>query len=265
MSNPPQDPMRARKLRMSRTIAALVLREMATTHGRSPGGYLWAVVEPVAALGVLTAVFSLVLRSPSLGTSFPLFYATGYLPFMMFNEISGKIAGSIRFSKPLLTYPSVTFVDALLARLLLTLLTHVMISYLIFSGLILFTDTRTILTVPPILVAFSMATMFGLGVGTLNCYLMTSFPAWERVWHILTRPLFLISCIFFTFENVPSMAQKFLWFNPLTHISGEMRRGFYANYTPNYISITYVMAVSLVCLVLGLALLLNNYRALVND
>ncbi|MDP2740437.1 MAG: sugar ABC transporter permease, partial [Pseudorhodobacter sp.] len=149
---------------MPRTIAALILREMATTHGRSPGGYLWAVLEPVAALSVLTVVFSLVLRSPSLGTSFPLFYATGYLPFMLFNDVAAKIAGSIKFSRPLLTYPSVNFVDALLARLLLTALTHVMIGYLIFSGIILLSDTRTILSIMPILVAFTMATMFGFGV-----------------------------------------------------------------------------------------------------
>ena len=250
---------------MPRTIVALVLREMATTHGRSPGGYVWAVLEPVAALIVMTVVFSLVLRSPSLGTSFPLFYATGFLPFLLFNDVSAKAATSIRFSRPLLTYPSVTFIDALLARILLTVLTHVMINYLIFTGIILLTDTRTILTVKPIVVAVSMTVMLGLGVGTLNCYLMTSFPAWERVWQILTRPLFLVSCIFFTFEDLPPMVQKLLWFNPLSHVTGEMRRGFYANYTPNYISVTFVMTVSLICLVLGLAMLRGNAQALIND
>ena len=57
MSKLPQDPMRANRFRMPRTIVALVLREMATTHGRSPGGYVWAVLEPVAALIVMTVVF----------------------------------------------------------------------------------------------------------------------------------------------------------------------------------------------------------------
>ena len=30
-----------------RTIGALVLREMQTSHGRASGGYLWAIAEPV--------------------------------------------------------------------------------------------------------------------------------------------------------------------------------------------------------------------------
>ena len=36
-----------------RTITALILREMATTYGRSPGGYVWAIRG--AQLGLKTA------------------------------------------------------------------------------------------------------------------------------------------------------------------------------------------------------------------
>ena len=30
-----------------RAVAALVLREMSTRYGRTPGGYLWAILEPL--------------------------------------------------------------------------------------------------------------------------------------------------------------------------------------------------------------------------
>jgi capsular polysaccharide transport system permease protein len=33
-----------------RTIVALIMREMATSYGRSPGGYIWAIAEPVAGI-----------------------------------------------------------------------------------------------------------------------------------------------------------------------------------------------------------------------
>jgi hypothetical protein len=55
---------RPRFLASFRTITALILREMATTYGRSPGGYLWAVLEPVAGVALLSLVFSLALRNP---------------------------------------------------------------------------------------------------------------------------------------------------------------------------------------------------------
>ena len=38
----PADGMRARRFRSARAVVALMLREMATTYGRSPGGYVWA-------------------------------------------------------------------------------------------------------------------------------------------------------------------------------------------------------------------------------
>ena len=46
-----------------RAISALILREMATAHGRIRGGYLWAVAEPVAAVTLLVLVFSVAFES----------------------------------------------------------------------------------------------------------------------------------------------------------------------------------------------------------
>ncbi|MCC5956800.1 MAG: hypothetical protein JJU07_11910, partial [Natronohydrobacter sp.] len=42
-----------------RSISALMLREMATRYGRTPGGYLWAVVEPLGMILILGYAWSL--------------------------------------------------------------------------------------------------------------------------------------------------------------------------------------------------------------
>ena len=47
-----------------RTISALVLREMSTRYGRTPGGYIWSLLEPIAAILFLSLGFSLVIRTP---------------------------------------------------------------------------------------------------------------------------------------------------------------------------------------------------------
>ena len=52
----PLTPRAPRRFATVRTSVALMLREMVTTYGRSPGGYIWAVVEPVAAATALRAV-----------------------------------------------------------------------------------------------------------------------------------------------------------------------------------------------------------------
>lgn len=254
----------ARSFKTSRTIAALVLREMQTTYGRSPGGYLWAVLEPVGAVAILSIVFSVAFSAPALGSNFPLFYATGYLPFMAYADLAAKIGQSIRFSRPLLAYPAVSYIDTILARFILNALTHILVFYIVMSSIVFFFDLRVILTYPAILNAIAMAVSLGLGVGTLNCFLLTRFPIWERVWALIMRPMFIASAIFFLFDSIPEPYSDYLWFNPLIHVVGEMRRGFYATYDADYVSAIYSYSFALICFFFGLVLLGRYHRVLLN-
>ena len=186
----------ARRWVAPRTIMALILREMSTRYGRSPGGYIWAVLEPLGAILVLSFGFSLMMRSPSLGSSFLLFYATGYVPFNLYQTLSLAIARSISFSKPLLMYPAVTWMDAILARLLLNTLTGLLVAYVLLTGIILAGDTRVVLDTVPIVQAMAIAALLGFGVGTFNCAIGGLWPTYDVIWSIATRPLFIVSGIF---------------------------------------------------------------------
>lgn len=247
-----------------RTILALVLREMSTTFGRSPGGYLWAVLEPVAAIALLTVIFSIAFKSPALGSNFPLFYATGYLPFALFLDVTNKTAASLRFSKPLLSYPAVTFLDAILARFLLNFITHIIVAYIVLIGIFVAFEIRSVASFPHLINAFSMAGCLALGVGTFNCYLITRFQVWERVWMILTRPLFIISGVFFTPENIPEFYRGYLMWNPIVHPISEMRRGIYSTYDGTYVSPIYIYGIAAVTFAIGLILLGRYHSYLAN-
>jgi capsular polysaccharide transport system permease protein len=261
-----KDGMRARKFQTGRTIFALLTREMSTSYGRSPGGYAWAVLEPVLALTLLSTVFSFVLRAPAIGDSFPLFYATGYLPFMLFNDVANKVATSLNYSRPLLKYPAVTFVDALIARGLLHLLTHALVGYIVFFGMIVILDLKISPDYTQILIAYTVGGLLGFGVGCFNCYAMMSYPAWERIWQILTRPLIFISGMFFPYEVMPKFAQDILWWNPLIHVVGFLRKGIYApSYTGDYLSWTFPVLIALILMALGLLLLWRNNHSLLEN
>lgn len=241
-----------------RSIAALVLREMSTTNGRSPGGYLWAILEPVAGIALLTMIFSLGFRSPALGSNFALFYASGLVPFTLFTVISGRVGQSVNYSRQLLAYPSVTFLDAILARFVLNGITQVLVATVIFTGILMAFDTKTIVSLPHVAAALAMSGMLALGIGTLNCFLFTKFPVWQQLWSIITRPLFLMSCVFMLFDQIPTWARDWLWYNPIVHCVGMMRHGFYATYHATYVSVAYVAGVSLVSGVIGLMLLYRH-------
>ena len=123
------------RFRTARTIVALMLREMGSTYGMSPGGYIWAVLQPVGMVIILSLAFSLVVRAPSLGTSFILFYATGYLPFNFYADLAAKTGATLRYARALLAYPAVTFMDALLARFFLHVITNAMVFSIVISGI----------------------------------------------------------------------------------------------------------------------------------
>ncbi len=270
MSTQPQEPRTAtpgsapQSVGRGRVIAALMLREMSTRYGRTPGGYVWAILEPLGMILILGWAFSLLARSPSLGVSFLLFKATGFMILQVFTVLGGQVGHALTFSKPLLRYPRVTWVDAVAARFLLNAMVVMVVSILILSGIIIFEQLTVVLHWGPILIAMGFAAGLGLGVGCLNCYLFMRFPVWTQLWSILTRPLFIISGVIFLYEDMPAIAQQVLWYNPLLHLTGLMRDGFYPLYRPTYISLTYVAACIMVPMALGLLLLRRYHRELLN-
>lgn len=246
------------RFQATRVLAALMVREMITRYGRSWGGYFWAILEPLGVIAILTFTFSQFIKTPPLGASFALFYATGYIPFHFFSEISNAAGTAVQLNRPLLQFPMVTPIDTVLARFLLSFLTLIVVSVILFWGIFLIIDQPMQLSLPKVVVAFVGAALLGLGVGCLNAFLFAMLPVWRQIWGILTRPLFIISCVFFTFQSLPETIQALLWWNPLVHAVGGAREGFYPIYDASYVSFAYLYGCGAFCLLLGLALLARH-------
>ena len=253
---PPTNPL----ISSLRSIAALMLREMSSRYGQSVGGYIWAVLEPLGTIAILAIGFSLIIHNPPLGTSFILFYATGFLPFLLFQNVQLTVSRALIFSKPLLAYPALRWIDAILARFILNFLTSLLVTYILLVGILAVTKTTSPLVPGPILGALALAGILGLGIGVLNCFMMGMLPVWAQIWSIITRPLFLASGILVLPEDLPAWAQDILWFNPLIHVTALMRQGFYPMYQPPYVTISYTLFAGLFPLALGLLVLRKTHR-----
>lgn len=244
----------------ARSVIALVLREMSTTYGKSAGGYAWAILEPVVAIIFLSMVFGIVMRSPALGNSFPMFYATGVLTFGMFTGVQGKVSQALLYSKALLSYPTVTFIDAILARLILTVITEVLVCYIVFTGAMIFAEGWMRIDLPTIALGLFLAVYLGLGIGVLNAFIIMKIPLWQMLWSVLMRPMFILSGVIFLYDVLREPYSDWLWWNPAVHVIGLVRRGFYEAYQAQYVSVTYVMLVATISLTLGLLFLRAHYR-----
>jgi len=240
----------------ARVLFALLMREMTTRFDRSAGGYLWALIEPVGFIALLSLAFSQIAHSPPIGRSFPLFYATGYIAFSYYNDVASLTGRSVQVNRPLLSYPAVTALDTVLARFLLQTLTGLAVAAVVFSGILTVFADQVRLKPVPLITAFALAGLLGLGVGLVNTTLFALSKSWELAYGVISRPLFLVSGVFFTFASLPVFAREVLWWNPLIHLVGLMRAGFYPIYDDSHISVLYVLALALGLVVTGLTLML---------
>jgi capsular polysaccharide transport system permease protein len=248
-----------------RVVTALVIREMGTKFGRSVGGYAWAIAEPLGGILLLAIAFSLALRTPPLGTSFMLFYATGIVPYYMFNTMAKGVAGAISTNRGLLNYPVVSVLDAVFAKFVLNFLTIFIVAVVLMVGIVLGLDLHVNLDLAALLLAFALSALIGLGVGAMNCVLFGFFPTWKNIWGVLTRPLFILSGIFYIFESVPKAFQGVLWWNPIVHVIAVMRQGVYGHYDPTFVSYPYVIGVSLGLFVTGAWLMRRHASFLIEQ
>lgn len=254
----------ARSAVTARTIAALVLREMSTRFGRKPGGYVWAILQPLGIILMLSIAYSLLVSSPPLGASFILFKATGLLIFQLFSGTVKLVGKSLAYSRPLLTYPGVTWVDAVIARFLLNVLVSLVVMVVILTGVVIYEGEHLNLNWAMILGSVALTALLAFGIGVFNAFMAERFDIYDNIWGILTAPLMIASGVIFLYDDLPSFAQEILWYNPLVHTVGMMRVGFYAVYHPQYISIIMVLLSSMIPMVLGLILLRRYHRELLN-
>jgi capsular polysaccharide transport system permease protein len=243
-----------------RTIVALMLREVGSSYGRSPGGYAWVVLQSLGIIMMMSLVFSFVVRSPALGNSFLLFYATGWLSYGFYRDIEGKTKRSLRQMGGLLAYPRVVWLDVVLARVCLATVTEAFTIIAVMALILSFSDAHASISIPPLLTAMAIAGLLGIGVGLLDCILSGLYQLWAVFWGIVTRPLMIASCVLYIYEDLPRFARDIIWYNPLVHVTGLFRTGFYETYDAAYVSLPYVFGVALTLVMLGLVFMRAWYK-----
>lgn len=252
---PAQSLPKNRRFKTLRVLFALVLREISASDSRASLGFFWLIIEPVAAMTLLTLLMSLLARTPPLGTNFPLFYVTGLLPFQMYTQISTKSASAVKFSKPLLGFPAVTAVDAILARCIVSITLNVMLFAAMIFIIIFGYGLNVIVDYGRLAESLALSALLGMGIGVFNVVPFLASPTYANLWNIFNRPMMLLSGVIFLHDDLPRWAQDLLWWNPVVHVVGMMRQAFYPSYSGSYVSATYVILVSLATFAFGLLMM----------
>jgi capsular polysaccharide transport system permease protein len=232
-------------------VCAFIIRETATRYGTNVGGYLWAFVQPIAFIVMMGTLMGAIGRMPAMGESFILFYATGYLAFNMFRAMETYLTSSISANRSLLNYPVVAPIDAVFGRFVLEALTSVVVAAIIIGVAFYYARRTEPIIWADVFEATVLAWMLAVGVAMANIVLFFRFPLYEKAYKIITRPLFLLSGVFYVPSAMPAPYGSYLLTNPITHIVIMFREAFYGASHGNGLDRMFLLESSVVSLAIG--------------
>ena len=245
----------------------LTLRELRGKYKRSALGWAWSMLNPLANMILFTLVFRyfLKVKAPAGHDGldvFALFLMCGLLPWNYLNAgVNGSIGmlvGNANLIKK--TYfPRELLVTANVGSNLVSLLIEMS---LLMLGLIIFGNAELLLYLPVTLVLLVLLTVFVTGLGLLFSVVNVYFRDVEYLMAIVFQVWFYLTPIVYPFNLVPHDAQlggvtipvhTILSLNPMTQFVGAFRDTLYNIQMPAGGTFVYLVLMSAVSIVLGLA------------
>lgn len=242
---------------MGRVIYALIMREARTRYGNSNIGYAWAIFDPLMTLAVFIGVFSALGRTSPIPAPITVFFVTGIVPLFFWRGAVGQAANAVSASLGLLSYPQVMPADVVIARLLLEGATTVVVFFLFIIGLSLTVDVSPswFFGDPPQLLMATLGVFyFTIGTSFLSSSLARILPIWKNIWTYISRPIWILSGIFFTLEQLPTGLRSYMAYNPVAHIVEWFRSAAVPTFDSSAYSIIFPMAFATACLIIGLVI-----------
>jgi capsular polysaccharide transport system permease protein len=235
-----------------RVIAALVLRDFRTRIIGHKFGMMSALTEPMMFAVMISIAMTFITKTPPIGNSFLLFYATGMITFNAFRRPSRSIKSASRRYRKCLYLPIVRPVDPFVATMVVEMFLYLSVYFAFFCGYFtIFGDGLPhdwFMTFMPIVVNSFLA----LGVGMINVSICAYFPPWDKFYSILTMPLMLASGTIHIMDELPSTVRNVLWYNPLAHSVVASRNGFFDVYESSFFDPAYYLGCTAGVLLVGL-------------
>lgn len=234
-------------------IYALLLRELTSRFGKSRGGFIWVLVEPVAHLVVPVLIMSFIRNRVLPGVEYPVFLVYGFLPFLLFKAICLQIVNGVNSSKGLLSYRQVHLMDIFIAKAMAYAVIQAVVFALVLSGMSLFGFD----VLPPRPVEFAgvliLTTTLAFGLGLVLAAIVSLVPDARSIINVMFMPLYLVSGVLFPITRFPDEMVRWMAINPVLHLVELSRVAAVEGYVPmKYLSLQYPVALALISTLIGL-------------
>lgn len=232
-------------------IWALALKELKIRYKRSVLGFLWALLNPLLLMLVLTAVFSTVM--PINIPHYAIFLLSALLPWTFFAQSLSYAADSLVLNADLIKKVRVAKLVFPLAALASNLI-NLVLSLIPLALLVVVLRHPfhwTWLYIPVPLLALTILTMGAtFFFATANVY----YRDVGHILQILLQAWFYVTPIIYTAEIFPKKWQWLFRLNPVVFALNGFRMGIYAGQLPSWQSIVASFACAFLALFIGYAI-----------
>ncbi len=211
-------------------IFALFLREI-KSQSTDKIGLVWAVGSPLIIIAGMTAMRTFMSGGADAhGIPTAAFMVFGMVLIQAFLTIFEKSSSAIKKNKPLYAFRQVQPISSVIGIALYELFVKIFVILTIV--IIAFVIKFEINISYPIAVIFNLlqvwliAVSLGLLFALATCYV----PEIKKIQQLLTRPLFFISGLFFSLQDIPQEYWHYLTWNPLLHAVELTRYAAYPSY-----------------------------------
>lgn len=247
-------------------IYALLLRELSSRFGKSRGGFVWVLVEPVAHLLIPVFMFTFIRQRLVPGVEYSVFLVYGLLPFLLFKAICLQIVDGVNAGKGLLSYRQVLLMDIFIAKAIAHAVIQAIVFFIVLTGLAMF--GYDVLPSHPVELAgvLLLTVVLAFGLGLALAALASLVPDARPVIHVAFMPLYFASGVLFPLTHFSDELVRWLAINPALHLVELSRIAAIDRYEPiKYLNMGYIVALALATTVIGLMLYRLRYLARVTQ
>ncbi|WGL16384.1 ABC transporter permease [Microbulbifer bruguierae] len=244
---------------------ALLIREMKTRFGKWRLGYAWVLLEPAMHILVLAAVFSFRGREFYPGIPTALFMLGGIAPFLFFSHCFGKGLTAVQSNRGLFNYRQLRPFDAVVTRVLLEFVIYIGSFAVLLGGFAWFGISTTFNSFLLLVVINLLFLAFCLGLSLTLCVVGEKYPEAAKFAPMIQRPMYFLSGIFFSLEQIPEEYHAYLVWNPVLHMVELTREGLFTSYHGLFGDVKYLAMISISSLAFGLLVYRTQWRDLVRS
>ncbi len=213
-------------------FVALLLREMQARVGGQWIGALWTLFEPLAHVMMMVTIMGFFRGAVMPGIEYPVFLATGLVPFFLFQNLALRLMDGIEANRGLFAYRQVKPIDPLLSRGVVEMLMNSVV-YVFTLAILAFLGLHVLPAQPlEMLAVQGLTALLGLGVGILLAVLGHDRPRTKTLLRMLFMPLYLVTGVIFPVDFLPRETLEWLLWNPMLHLVELSRHAFVPAYVP---------------------------------